>query len=343
VDALRTSLRVLPGVDSAVRARCLLGLAIELYYVSSVEERRALVDEGVAMARRLADPVLLIDVLSGAFNALWVPGFEAERLAYAEQCVELAGDVGDDHALVVALTQQAIVLGELGRPDDMWELYRAAVEGAERLRLLYALVVLKSLAVPWHAMAGQFEDCRRLFAEVVGHVAEADLSQAEEALAGIVGSMTLWDPEVVWSEEALATSAASPLPTGSTLAFILWSQGDEDRGRRWLAEHPPRLQDRDWFSRLNWGFTAAMAAFTEDQALAAEAYGLIAPYAGQTCTAGSGFASGPMDAYLALAAHAAGEARLAAQHAEAAERLAEAWRIPLITGWFRGQRDRYGF
>jgi hypothetical protein len=50
-----------------------------------------------------------------------------------------------------------------------------------------------------------------------------------------------------------------------------------------------------------------------------------------------------MDAYLALAAHATGEARLAAQHVEAAERLAEAWQIPLFTTWFREQRDRYAF
>ena len=89
-------------------------------------------------------------------------------------------------------------------------------------------------------MAGRFDECHRLFAEVVGHVGQADLSQAEEALAGVVGAMTLWDPAVAWSEETLATSAASPLPTESTLAFILWRQGDEDRAREWLAEHPVR-------------------------------------------------------------------------------------------------------
>lgn len=343
VTALRDSLAVLPACDSPVRCRCLIGLAVELYYVSSVEERRALVDEGVAMAQRLADPDLLIDALSGAFNALWTPGHEAERLTYADESLALARERGDEHAEAVALTQQAIALGELGRPTEMWAAYHRAVEVAERLRLLYALVVLKSLVVPWHAMAGRFEECRRLFTEVVDHVGQADLSQAEEALAGVVGAMTLWDPDVGWSEESLAASAASPLPTESTLAFILWRQGDEERARRWLTEHPVRLGDRDWFSRLNWGLAAAVAACTGDRSLAAETYGLLAPYAGQACTAGSGFASGPVDAYLALAASATGDLDRARRHADAAERLAGDWQIPLFARWFRDERTRHGF
>jgi hypothetical protein len=343
VAVLRRSLEVLPDADSSVRCRCLIGLASESYYVSPLEERRALVDSAVAMARRLDDPVLLIDTLSGAYNARWVPGCEEEGLAYAEQCLELAREVGDEHAEVVALTQTAISLAELGRPHRMWTAYRLAVEGAERLHLLYALVVLKSLAVPWHAMAGRFEDCDRLLHEVMDHVQDADLSQADEALTGIVGAITLWNPEVPLSTETVAVSDSSPLPTGTTIAFLLWAHGEEDAARAWLASHPADLSQRDWFSKLNWGFAGAMGAFTGDRDLAARAYALIAPYAGHACTAGSGLASGPMDGYLALAAYGAGERELATRHADAAERLAEAWEIPLFTVWFRGQRDRYGF
>ena len=53
VRALRSSLDRLPAEDGALRCRVLLGLANELYYGASFEERRALVDEGLAMARRL--------------------------------------------------------------------------------------------------------------------------------------------------------------------------------------------------------------------------------------------------------------------------------------------------
>jgi hypothetical protein len=50
-----------------------------------------------------------------------------------------------------------------------------------------------------------------------------------------------------------------------------------------------------------------------------------------------------VDGYLAMAARAVGDVRLAAEHADDAERLAEEWRIPLFTQWLREQRDRFGF
>ena len=56
--ALRYSLDRLPPQDGALRCRTLLGLANELYYGATFEERRALVDEGLAMARRLGDDEL---------------------------------------------------------------------------------------------------------------------------------------------------------------------------------------------------------------------------------------------------------------------------------------------
>lgn len=343
VTALRRSLEVLPEEDSPVRCRCLVGLAGEIYYVSPVEERLTLIEEGVAMARRIGDPALLVDALSGAYNARWAPGQELQGLGYAEECVAVARAVGDEHAEVVALTQVAMSLGELGRPAEMWQHHRLALEGADRLRLLYPLVVLKSLAVAWHAMAGRFAECERLLQEVTDHVQRSDLSQAADALTGIGAAITMWNPDAPLSEETVTASDASPLPTGPVIAFLLWVRGEEDAARAWLGEHPADLTQRDWFSKLNWGYTGAVAAFVGDRELAAAAYALTAPYAGHSCTAGSGLASGPMDAYLALAAYGAGEPGRATRHADAAARLAQQWDIPLFAQWFRAQRDRYGF
>ena len=86
-----------------------------------------------------------------------------------------------------------------------------------------------------------------------------------------------------------------------------------------------------------------MAGYLGDAELGARTYRLLAPYAGQSAVAGSGVASGPVDAYLAMAALAAGETDLARRHADDAEQLAEQWRIPLFTRWLREQRDRLGF
>ena len=343
VGALRRSLAALPTEDSAIRCRCLVGLAGELYYGSGVEERRALVEESLAMARRLADPVVLLDVLLCGFNAVWVPGFEEERHALAEEALALSRRLGDAQAEVMAGVQTAIVLGELGRPEEMWPRQREALQGAERLRLTYALIVLHSLAIPWHAMAGEPDEGHRLLGIVTRLLAESALSQAQEAMAGNVCALSMWRDDVTLPEVLIEGLAQSTLPTGASLAFFLWQDGQHDRARRWLREEPPDLAPRSWFSKLNWGCAAAMATYTDDAALGADAYAQLAPYVGQSCVAGSGVASGPIDAYLALAARATGETALAARHADDALGIAEAWRIPLFARWFAEQRDRYDF
>ena len=71
VGALRGSLDRLPATDSELRCRVLLALANELYDGASYDERRALCDEGLAMARRLGRPRLLLDACQIVFVALW--------------------------------------------------------------------------------------------------------------------------------------------------------------------------------------------------------------------------------------------------------------------------------
>ncbi len=342
VAALRRSLDALPPGDSALRCRCLAVLAGEIYYAGGVEERRALVDESIAMARRLDDRPLLLDVVTAAYTAIWVPETADRRRALAEEAIVIAREVGDTHAEVVAAVQTAFVLGELGRPQEMWERQREALAGAERMRMTYAELALQSLVIPWRAMAGDVVECDRLLAEVVRMVKESELAQGEDAIGGNLACLVVWRDDFPLSEDLLVGLSSSSMPTGSTVAFVLWRDGQEERARAWLEEHPPNLAPVDWYSLLNWGCAAAMGAYTGNPALASKAYALLAPYEGRSCVAGSGVASGPVDAYLALAAVATGEQALATRHADAAELLAEAWEIPLFALWWRGQRDLFG-
>ena len=79
VDALRGSLDRLPPEDSDLRCRSMLALANELSDTVTMLERQALVDEGMAMARRLGDPALLMDACQLAFVSLWVAETAPER------------------------------------------------------------------------------------------------------------------------------------------------------------------------------------------------------------------------------------------------------------------------
>jgi hypothetical protein len=343
VAALRRSLDRLPAADSPLRCRVMMSLANELYYGAGFAERRALVDEGIAMARRLGDEELLLDVCQIAFVSLWTSGTAPERLALAEEAVGLARRTGSERAFVVSACLRAVALGELGRPAEMWDAVAQARVEAERQRTPYGLMVLDNLVLPWHAMAGRFDRCEELLESIRRLAGQVSLKQSQDATAGAVISLSTWQGRAAETAGVLMALAEGPLPLNATITAYLWRGGQHERARAWHAEHPPQLDTDDWFSLLGWGNAAEAALYVGDPEVGAAAYALLAPLAGRSCVAGSGNASGPVDAYLALAAAASGAREQATRHAEDALALMEAWDIPLAAQWLRDQRETYGF
>ena len=343
VSALRRSLQRLPEDDSPLRCRCMLSLSMELYYATSHAERRALLDEALAMARRLDDPSLLLHAYQSAYLAVWAPGTAAERLAYTDEAIRLAREVGDDQARVLSLCLRTVALGELGRVAEMWTTAAETRVEAERLRVVYAMLVLDAMAISWHALAGDFERCQETYQGLLGLVASASLKHAEDAVAGCQITMALWQGHTAEAAAGMLAMADRPMPAEALIVHALWRSGQEDEARAYYAEHPVTLDDNDWFSSIHWCHAGTVALYMDDPDLGAEVYAMLSPLAGMSCSAGSSNASGPVDAYLAMAAAATGETDLATRHADDAERLAEEWRIPLFTQWLREQRDRYGF
>ena len=344
VTALRDVLAALPTEDSPVRARVMLSLALEIYYGSTFEERRALVDEGAAMARRLGDEALLLDVYQLAYVALWCQRTAEERRELVTEAMGLAHRLGDERAYVVSTTLRAVVAAELGLVEEMWEHAAVARDWATRLRLPYGVIVLDSLELPWLAMAGRFEECEERMANIVRLDQELSLAQSEDATTGALMSLRLWQGrsgEIAPALEEFAATSALPA-TSSVLVFWLRA-GEHERAAACHREHGVDLHDDDWFSMLNWCSAAEAGLWLDDRDLAAAAYERMAPYAGRSCCAGSGNAMGPVDAYLAQAAAAVGELELATKHADRALELCEAWQIPLAARWLCRQRERFGF
>ena len=343
VAALRRCLAELPPQDGPLRCRVMLGLANELYYGSTFEERRALVDEALAMARRLGDDLLLLDACQIAFVTLWRPSTAVERLALAEEAVELATRTGAEQGFVVSATLRAVVLGELGRPAMMWAAVDIARAEAERLRLPYGLMVLDSLVLPWHAMGGRFEECETLIERITHLDSQITLEQSEDATAGAVISLSMWKGTSAETAPMLAAMEGGPFPITATVVAFLWRGGQEAAAVEYYREHEIAFQDDDWFSMLAWCNAAEVALYLADETLGAEAYARLAPYPGCSASAGSGNASGPVDAFLAMAAASTGQRERATQHADDAERLCRDWDIPLVASWLDDQRKRYGF
>ena len=344
VEALRRALAGLPPADGGLRCRVMLGLALEIYYGSTFEERMALVEEGLAMARRIGDDDLLLDACQLAYVAVWRPSTARLRRDLVTEGMELAHRLGNERAYVVTTTLRAVVAGELGLVEEMWEHAVVARDWAQRLRLPYGLIVLDSLELPWLAMAGRFDECVRRMDDIVRLDQEMTLSQTEDATAGALMSLRLWQGRSLEVAPVLEQFAEhSVLPVTSTMLVFWLRAGELDRARAYAATHAVRVDDDDWFSMLNWCLAAEASLGLDDHAMASAAYDRLAHFAGYSCSAGSGNAMGPVDAYLAHAAAAVGEADLAARHAERALELCEEWQVPLAAQWLRDQRARYAF
>ena len=343
IEALRRSLAAIPEEDSHLRCRCLLSLGHELYYAASFEERLAVIDEALAMADRIGDPPLQLHAALIAFTGLWVSTNADRRLELGRRALELARELGEQHDEVVAHALVAIVLGELGRPREMWQAVEEARAKAEALRHVYTLLVLDSMVVPWLCMRGEFAEAEAKIAHTIDLATQSSLVHADDAIQGNFLVLSMWRDGQVPSQDMVSSLEAMKFPMTTTIAYSLWWSGHEQEAVDYLATHEVDLRTDDWFAMLNRCWGAAMAAFAGDAVLGAEAYRLLAPYAGHACVAGSGVASGPVDAYLALAALATGETELATRHADDAARLGEEWQIPLFSAWLRAQRDRFAF
>jgi DNA-binding SARP family transcriptional activator len=344
VAALRRSLDRLPTTDSELRCRTMLSLAGELYYGVSAQERDALAEEAVAMARRIGDPALLMSACQNAFVSTWRPATLTRRVELAEEALAIAQRLGDARALTYAQTVRAVAAAELGDADRMESLAGAARAAAEEQRNLYALVVLDSLQIPWLAMRGEHERAEELMAHLEATGARMGLAQQGDAVAGAFFATRMWRGEY---EQILGVLQdvldANVLPVDAALLSLLIRVGRLDEARAFREGHEVDLGGDTWFSLLPWALGAEAALALGDRELAATTYDLLAPHAGHMACAGSGTALGPVDAFLALAAAATGEAELAARHADDALELCRTWRIPLAAEWIVDQRDRYSF
>ncbi|WP_299447388.1 BTAD domain-containing putative transcriptional regulator [uncultured Phycicoccus sp.] len=342
VAALRRALAELPAGDSPLRARCLLGLATETYYADPHDERRRLVDEALHMAARIGDPGLLMAAHQVGFMALLCGDPAHERLAHADEALAAARRAGDEQGALVSTTLRAVALSELGRTAELWPAVRRARAEALRLRVPFGELVLDNMVVPWLAMAGRWTECEEALTRLRAHV-HTGIHQAVEALEGAELGVAVWSGRPGEAADALATLLDGPFPLAATVAAYRWRAGDEDGARAVLAEHPVDVTPQMWLSPVNWAHAACLALYLGDPALAREVRHRLAPLSGHACTAGSGMASGPADAYLAFAAAACGDGADASALADAALAQCAQWEIPVFAEWFAGERARHGF
>jgi hypothetical protein len=342
VDALTWCLPRLPEHDSRIRCHALLSLANEQYFSSTFDERRALIDHAIAMARRIGDPVLLLDALLVAYIALFSPRTGELRLHLATEAMDLATATGNERGLIVAATLRAIVEGELGMVQARRATAALAQREASRLRHQFALVMLEAMELPWLAMAGSFDECEQRLAGMHRLMMLMNGELGEEDIFTVV-SLGCWQGRSLEATAEVAAVDGGPAPLSATVAVCLLRGGSVDAARSYLTEHPVDLDHDTWLSMMVWCHAAEVSLGVGDPGLARRSYALLLPYEGRSSSAGAHNAMGPVDGFLACAAAAQGLDQAATAHADRAARLMQEWEIPLAAQWLQLLRVRHGF
>jgi DNA-binding SARP family transcriptional activator len=344
VSTLRRCLDVLPVGDSPERCRAMVGLATEIYYDSTPQERTALCEEALAMARRIDDPRLLLDSMLAAPLSIWTPAQAQLRADLTAEAAGLARELGDREALGTALALHANALSELGRVAGLFEEIATARAQAEEGRQLFVQLFLDGLEIAWRSMRGETEEIAELLAHMIAMHEAVDVPQTSDGVLGAMTTQLLWgDTDQVLAGMIDQIEAVQVMPINATVARVLARVGRDEEARASLDLVEDELSTGWWFSLYTLAMTVEAALRLQVPATAASAYAALAPFAGRPACAGSGTIVGVVDMFLAMAARTTGERDLAARHADDAVRLCAEWEIPLAGEWFARVREEFGF
>ncbi|WP_377644467.1 BTAD domain-containing putative transcriptional regulator [Oryzobacter terrae] len=347
VDDLRSSLQGLDHHDSPVRCVLMLALAVQLYYRPGSEpEVEALVDEGVAVARRLGDPSLRAWAARSGWLAMWRVAHLDRRRALAHEEVEAAREGGDEAALAVAHLAAAGIAVEDGDLDGWLEHSAAADEIARRRRLAYVEFVL-------HFVRLSLSLLRADDAAADAH-ADAMRRQNEQLVT----------PALEWTEFGISYLTATWRP--SVRPFVLDALLEHFRGApddfvrgpvmqllaldgrvtelRAELDRAPLAPLRDvWYVLSDASERVEAAAALGEHDLARAGLEVLDAAAGRFVVSGISSVAGPVDGYRAVAHAVLGETARATALAVEAEALATQWGQVAYLRWLDERRAGLGF
>ena len=167
VGLLNRALAALPDEDSVLKAQLLAQLAVKLYLSHDFQHRSQLIEQAIAIARRLGDRDCLLFVLNSKRRALWEAENIEDRLATVTEALQLAEDSGNREAALNALRLQIVDLGEMGESDKAKARISTFLHKAEELRQPYHLWEAATLTASQALFEGRYEEGERLANEAL--------------------------------------------------------------------------------------------------------------------------------------------------------------------------------
>lgn len=321
VDLLEEALAALGDRPSALRARVLARLAMELYHGDSRERRDALSRAAVHTARQTGDPAALAAALVGRHYALHEPENLAERTAAAAELVALAEAGGDREVALQGYYLRVIDLLELGDIEGVDRAIAAHERLGEELRQpLYRwrtdlLLAMRAMLAGRLAEAGERAGCALAIGQQaqIANTLPAYGTQALAHRAEVGGVEALEDP----LRGLIAQYPGLPAYHGA-LAILYARLGRVVEGRA-VLEHVAAADFVDFPRDDN--FVAGLAGVAElcaclgDAARARLLYDLLLPFADRLIVLNAAISCfGPVSRTLGLLAATAGDWQAAERH-----------------------------
>jgi hypothetical protein len=308
--------------DSALRVHLLSRLARALYWGEDAVRRRRLIDDAVAMARRLGDQDALGIALGNCIPASRSPDTADLELGWIDELLALPQTPGE--LVVLARSIEIDLLLERGALAAADAAIDSLAHHADRLRDVRARAYVPAHRARRAAMEGRYEDAGRLIAEA--YAVSRDIDESTIPLI-VVGERF----GLEWLRRSMGEVEPDLRRVAEGLPYMqIWRAGlatiELARGNRVEAERMwGRLAERGFvdIARNNqWVVTMALlselCAQLGDSDRAAALYELLLPYVGLTAVTPVGGYAGPVERYLGLLANVTGDRALAEQHLRAA-------------------------
>jgi tetratricopeptide (TPR) repeat protein len=322
IGLLEEALAALPDGDSAVRVRLLARLSVALYWSDLDGRRFELSEEAVAMARRLKDPATLAMAIHSRRYAQWGPDNFEQRLADAEQCLQLALQSNEPELAVSARRWRFTDLledGDLSAVDRELDAHEGLAQWLQQPFLLALSTQFRALRA---IMQGRFEEGQEL-----AGAARDGAQRAGNTLAGVVYGMQMFP--VWWQqrrqeqlEEFLRTALRGASPhaaTTSAMALIHAELGDRETAAAMVEQLAvPGFKKFRHDMQFLPGLAHLTLACDElgEATHAEEIYELLRPYAGRVVVVGAPAQAcwGSVDHYLGVLAALIGSDDWATDH-----------------------------
>ncbi|MBI4515381.1 MAG: protein kinase [Deltaproteobacteria bacterium] len=323
VALLEEALAALPQGDNPLRARVLSRLAEEITFSDPYERREALCREAIEMARRLSDPVVLAFALRSTHWALWVPETLAERVAFANEIIELARKAGDR---AMAAEGRIFLCWDLIERGDMAGAIKEFEESSrlsESLRQPYYRWGMAITRVLLAFVQGRLPEVEALAQQALQMGQEAQNRNAALVFGIQITLLLVEQGRAQEAEEALSGAAAMYPSIGHNLrcglAVAYMDQGRAAQARsefEGLAANDFADLPRNSAWLYSVAYLAEVASFLGDARRAETLHALLLPFARLNVTASPVAVWGSCARYLGLLAAALGRTDEAARHFE---------------------------